>query len=84
MEWFGYLAAFCTTFSFVPQVLHILRSKNTRAISLGMYSTFTFGVTMWLIYGVLLHSLPIIIANTITLLLAIFILGYKIKNDFLS
>lgn len=82
IEWIGYLAACCTTFSFIPQVLHILRTRDTRAISLGMYSLFTFGVAMWLIYGIVINNLPMIIANGITLLLACFILAYKLYQMF--
>lgn len=79
-EWFGYIAAFCTTVAFIPQVLRILKTKDTQAISLGMYTIFTFGIAMWLIYGVLLDNLPMIAANLITLILALIILLYKIKS----
>ena len=76
----GYIAATCTTCSFVPQVIHTLKTKNTTAISLGMYSIFVIGVTLWLIYGLLINNLPIIIANTITLLLSSIILILKIRD----
>lgn len=79
-EWVGYLAAFCTTFSFIPQVLHILRTRDTAAISLGMYGIFTFGVAMWLTYGLILGDAPMTIANAITLALALFILIYTIRD----
>lgn len=82
IEWFGYIAAFCTTFSFIPQVLHILRTKDTQAISLGMYTIFTFGISMWLTYGIVLHNLPMTAANGVTFVLAMFILGYKIRQTF--
>ena len=75
----GYIAAALTTISFVPQVLQVWRSKHTKDISLGMYSIFTIGVAFWLIYGILLVSWPIIIANSITILLAGFVLGMKLK-----
>lgn len=75
----GYVAAALTTISFVPQVLQVWRSKHTKDISLGMYAIFTIGVTFWLIYGILLGSWPIIIANSITILLAGFVLGMKLK-----
>lgn len=84
MEWFGYIAAFCTTFSFIPQVLHIMRTKNTAAISLGMYSIFTFGIAMWLTYGIVLNNLPMTLANGVTLVLALMILGYKIRDTFFA
>lgn len=79
-EWFGYIAAFCTTVSFVPQVLHILRTKDTHAISLGMYTIFTAGIAMWLVYGIMLKNIPMTLANGITFILALFILGYKIRQ----
>lgn len=79
-EWVGYLAAFCTTASFIPQVLHILRTRDTAAISLGMYSIFTFGVAMWLTYGLILRDAPMTIANAITLVLALFILCYTVRD----
>lgn len=79
-EWFGYIAAFCTTVAFIPQVLRILKTKDTQAISLGMYTIFTFGIAMWLVYGVLLNNWPMIAANLITLILALVILLYKIKS----
>ena len=75
----GYVAAVLTTISFIPQVLQVWRSKHTKDISLGMYSIFTIGVAFWLIYGILLGSWPIIIANSITILLAGFVLGMKLK-----
>ncbi|WP_117233973.1 SemiSWEET transporter [Vibrio maerlii] len=75
----GYIAAFCTTCSFIPQVIHTVRTKDTEAISLGMYSFFVFGVSMWLVYGIMVNDLPIIVANVITLALASIILLLKIK-----
>ncbi len=76
----GLLAATCTTVSFVPQVVQILKTKNTQGISLGMYVLFTFGIACWLVYGFYLNELPIIIANSITLILAATILIFKIKH----
>jgi len=75
----GSLAAILTTVSFMPQVLHTLRTKDVSGISLGMYSVFTAGVSLWLVYGILLGELPIIIANAITVALASTILGMKLK-----
>ena len=74
-----YIAAFSTTISFLPQALKTIKTKNTKSLSLPMYIMFTFWVWMWLIYWILLNAYPIIIANTITLLLAWIILWYKIK-----
>jgi MtN3 and saliva related transmembrane protein len=78
-EWIGGIAASLTTCSFIPQVLRVWRTKHTKDISLLMYSLFTLGVALWLVYGVLLDAWPIIIANSITLLLAGTVLVLKIR-----
>jgi MtN3 and saliva related transmembrane protein len=75
----GTIAATLTTISFVPQVWQVWRTKNTADISLGMYSFFTLGVALWLVYGILLVSWPIIIANSITVLLAGVVLVMKLR-----
>lgn len=77
-ELIGYLAATLTTCSFVPQALHTFRTRDVRGISLGMYSVFTAGVALWLLYGLLLAAWPIVVANAITLALAGAILGMKV------
>lgn len=82
--WVGYLAAFMTTFSFVPQAWMTWRTRSVEGISLGMYSVFTFGVALWLTYGILTRDAPVVIANGITLLLAGFILGLKIYYSIFS
>jgi MtN3 and saliva related transmembrane protein len=75
----GLIAAFGTTASFIPQAIKTIQTKNTSGISLGMYALFTFGTLCWLIYGILSHSLPVTIANAITLLFSSIILIYKIR-----
>jgi len=75
----GYLAAALTTVAFIPQVLHTWRLRSTDGISLGMYVTFTIGVVLWLLYGVLLGAWPIIIANTVTLALTTSVLVLAIR-----
>jgi len=75
----GSIAAFCTTVAFLPQVVKVYRTKHARDLSLPMYIIFSFGVLGWLVYGFLDNSLPIIIANIITLVLALYILGMKVK-----
>jgi len=76
---YGYLAAFCTTVSFIPQIFKIIKEKEAKDISTGMYLIFTFGILMWLVYGILLNELPIIIANSFTLAFACTILILKYK-----
>lgn len=79
MEIIGILAGFCTTASFVPQVLHTWRTKSVEDISLRMYMLLSFGIVLWLVYGFNIGSLSIILANGITLILAISILVMKIR-----
>lgn len=74
----GYLAAILTTLSFVPQVWLTFRTKDVSGISLGMYSAFTLGVALWLCYGLLVQAWPVVVANTVTLALALVILGMKL------
>lgn len=76
---FGFIGAFLTTLSFVPQAWLVLRTGKTEGISLAMYALFTIGVAAWLVYGILENALPIIAANAITLSLASIILGLKTR-----
>lgn len=79
VEMIGFVGASCTTASFVPQVISILKTKAVDGISIGMYSLFVFGILMWLLYGLSIGSLPIIIANAITIVLASMVLLLTIK-----
>ncbi len=79
IEVVGSVAATFTTLAFVPQVIQTWKSKHARDLSLGMFSMFTTGVVLWLIYGLLIGSWPIIIANTITAMLAGTILYFKLR-----
>ncbi len=74
----GSAAAVLTTLSFLPQVLHTFKTRDVSGISLVMYSAFTVGVALWLVYGWLLGSWPIVIANVITVLLALAIVVMKL------
>ena len=74
----GTAAAFLTTASFVPQAWLSFKTRDVSGVSLLMYSVFTAGVALWLAYGLLLGAWPIVIANTITLALALMILGMKL------
>lgn len=79
-EILGYCAAFLTTASFLPQALLTLKTRDTTSLSLSMYTLFTTGVLLWLIYGIQRADNAIIFANSITLLLSASILGFKIYN----
>jgi MtN3 and saliva related transmembrane protein len=74
----GLLAATCTTAAFVPQVIAILRTGNVDGISVMMYSIFTVGIALWLSYGILVNDLPMLLANSISLLLAISVLSLTV------
>lgn len=76
----GILAATCTTLAFVPQVVQILKTRDTKGISLVMYIVFVLGIAFWLAYGVFLEDIPLIAANTVTLLLSGTVLVFKIRN----
>jgi MtN3 and saliva related transmembrane protein len=77
VDWIGYTAATLTTIAFMPQAWQTWRTRDVQAISLGMYSLFTSGIALWLVYGWLLGAWPIVAANAITLLLALGILAMK-------
>lgn len=80
VRWLGYLAAACTTLSFLPQVLRTLRTRDTSGISLWMYLLFCTGVALWLAYGIAIGDGPMVAANVVTLALAGAVLALKISN----
>ena len=80
LEWMGYIAATCTTLSFVPQAMKTIRTRDTSGISLSMYVVFTVGIGFWFGYGVFLKSWPMIVSNAITFGLSSTILGLKLKH----
>ncbi|MGF7079931.1 SemiSWEET transporter [Mucilaginibacter sp. UYCu711] len=79
IEIIGFMAAFSTTVSFLPQAVKTIRTKDTSGISLSMYVVFTVGTFLWLIYGIMSPSAPVAVANAITFLFSAIILGYKIR-----
>lgn len=76
----GFAAGVCTTGSLLPQVIKTLKTKNTRDISLYMYILLNLGIFLWFIYGVLLREMPIMVANGVSLLLAMIVLVLKLKH----
>jgi len=83
MEWLtiiGLLAAICTTIAFLAQVIKTVRTKQTGDLSLLMYIILTVGLFLWLTYGLVIKNLPIISANSVSLVLAITVLILKIKH----
>lgn len=78
-EIIGLLAAVLTTASFVPQVYKTWKSKSADSLSLTMYLVFFVGIILWLIYGIHLNSLSMIIANSITSVLALLLIIFKLR-----
>lgn len=76
----GSIAAVCTTVAFVPQVIKSWRTRDLSGISLPMYTIFTLGVVLWLVYGILIRDWPVIIANAVTALLAGLVLLLKLRS----
>jgi MtN3 and saliva related transmembrane protein len=79
MDAIGYLAATLTTAAFIPQAWLTWKTKRADGVSLGMYSIFTLGVALWLVYGLVIGAWLIVFANAITLALALFILVMKLR-----
>ena len=75
----GFLAGALTTLAFLPQVIKVLRTRNTRSLSLLMYTLFSLGVFFWLVYGLLIRSTPIIFYNAVTFVLSVVLLLAKIR-----
>jgi MtN3 and saliva related transmembrane protein len=76
----GSAAATLTTICWLPQAYRILRMGNAHAISLLTYSAFGVGLVLWLCYGLLLGSWPIIASNTVTLVLVVPIIWLKLRH----
>ena len=76
----GSLAAILTTIAFLPQAVRVIRTGDTQAISLTMYVLFTAGLALWEAYGLMIGSMPVIVANIVTLALALVILTQKIRH----
>jgi len=81
VELIGFVAAFCTTAAFVPQLLRVLKLKSAREISLGTFLLFSVGVALWFIYGIYTGSRPVIASNVVTLALSVSILVLKLRYD---
>ena len=75
-EIIGLIAAVCTTFAFIPQVMKVWETKQTKDLSLRMYSIMFMGILLWLVYGIRIDSLSIILANVVTATLVGTILVY--------
>jgi MtN3 and saliva related transmembrane protein len=76
-----FVAAFCTTAAFVPQLVRVLRLRSARDISLPTFLLFSVGVFLWLLYGIYTGSKPVIASNAVTLVLSVVILALKLRFD---
>ena len=83
-SYLGFLAAFCTTIAFIPQAVKVYKSNHTKDISMGMFSLLNIGLVLWLWYGLIIDSFPIIISNAVTIIFALYILITKIRLDVLT
>jgi MtN3 and saliva related transmembrane protein len=75
----GTVAGILTTAAFVPQVVKTWRTRSARDISGAMFVAFSLGVALWIVYGVMVRSAPVVVANSVTLLLALAVLGMKAR-----
>ena len=75
----GFLAAFCSTISYIPQLLKVMHSKSTKDLSLTTFLLLFLGLSLWLTYGILKRDVPLMAANIITLFFILMILVHKIK-----
>lgn len=81
LDLLGYCAATLTTIAFIPQVLKTIKTKSAKDVSLGMFISFTIGVFLWIIYGLVTNTKPIWISNFIIFGLAITQIILKLKYD---
>lgn len=81
IEMLGFVAAFCTTAAFVPQLVRVLRLRSARDVSLPTFVMFSVGVFLWLLYGFYIGSKPVIASNGVTLLLSVSILILKLRYE---
>jgi len=74
----GSVAAMLSTISFLPQAVKIIRSRDTRSISTGMYLVTVAGFVLWTCYGIMQAAWPIIASNGVCLFVSAFILTMKL------
>jgi MtN3 and saliva related transmembrane protein len=79
IEIIGFAAACFTTVAFLPQVIKAHNSRHTKDLSLVMFVLFSIGLILWIIYGINLNSVPVIVANSVTLLLSLYLIYLKVK-----
>jgi MtN3 and saliva related transmembrane protein len=75
----GMAAGVLTTAAYLPQVAKTWRSRSARDISFGTFALLGVGLCLWLLYGLAIDSLPVVVANAVTLPLVLAILYFKIR-----
>ncbi len=78
-ESIGYVAAVFTTIAFLPQVIRAWKTKSTKDLSYGMVIIFLTGVSLWFVYGIMIHDRPVTYANGLTLILIFVLFGLKLR-----
>lgn len=78
-EIIGLIAAVLTTSAYIPQAYKTWKTKSAGNISLTMYLAMFVGILLWLVYGIHLNSLAMILANSVTSILTLIIIGFKLK-----
>lgn len=81
IEILGYISATLTTIAFLPQIIKTVKTKSAKDVSMGMFVLFTTGVFLWVIYGILTNTMPVLIANAVIFCLALTQIILKIKYD---
>ena len=81
IEILGYISATLTTIAFLPQIIKTIQTKSAKDVSMGMFVLFTIGVFLWIIYGILTKTYPVLIANAVIFCLALIQIILKIKYD---
>lgn len=79
VEFLGLAAGTISSITFLPQVIQVWKTKSARDLSLGMMGLLILGVSMWLVYGIILGSVAIIYTNTMVLTMSLIMLFFKIK-----
>jgi MtN3 and saliva related transmembrane protein len=80
IELIGFIAAILTTVAFIPQVYKVWQTKSVSGMSLTMYLIFFCGVLLWLVYGLIINSLPMIMGNAVTIVLTLIILYFLLRS----
>lgn len=80
----GILAGVLTSSSFIPQAYQIIKTKRTDGISIPIYTLFTIGILIWIIYGIMMHDLAILLTNIVTFIPALIILILTVKYHLLN